>query len=79
MRIHEETSTNGLGQVQGTITIDKVHVNKDDLVELKKLNPDANIFDHTKNQDMARLDKVLDDEVRPVNGNKLFGKGNGLK
>lgn len=52
MRIHEETGTDAHGHVQGTITIDKVHVNKDDLVELKKMNPDAKIYDHKKKADL---------------------------
>jgi len=46
MRIHEETGANSQGNIEGSITIDKVHVNKDDLIELKKMNPDAKIFDH---------------------------------
>lgn len=43
------------------------------------MNPNANIFDHKKKDDLKRLDKMLDDDVHPVNGNKLFGKGSGFK
>lgn len=34
MKIHEETHTNQQGQVEGTITIEKIHVDKEKLKEM---------------------------------------------
>ena len=77
MKIHEETHTNSEGQVEGTITIEKIHVDKEKLKEMQMHNPAAKIFDHTKKADLARLDKMLDDDVHPVGGNKVFAKNSG--
>lgn len=79
MKIHEETHTNQQGQVEGTITIEKIHVDKEKLKEMQKHNPNAKIFDHTKRKDLDRLDKVLDDDVHPVASNKAFSRDEGLR
>lgn len=79
MKIHEETHTNEQGQLEGTITIEKIHVDKERLKEMQKENPNAKIFDHTKKKDLDRLDKTLDDDVHPVATNKVFSQNEGLR
>ena len=47
---------------------------------MEKNNPNAKIFDHTKKNDLDRLDKMLDDDVHPVSSNKVFSQNDiGMK
>ena len=74
MKINEQISHDEEGHVQGKITVDKVKVNREDMEELKKLNPNAPIFDHRKKNDMKTLDHLLDEVLTPVS----TGTGAGL-
>jgi hypothetical protein len=75
IKIHEETHTNDKGEIEGTITMEKIHVDKEKLKEMQQENPNAKIFDHTKTKDLDRLDKMLDDDVPPISSNKVFSRG----
>jgi len=54
--------------------VDKVKVNREDMEELKKLNPNAPIFDHRKKNELKNLDHLLEDVLNPV----AVGSGAGL-